>query len=43
MSWKNQGHVFDEVGYLLKDKKNLYIYGVGDYTAELVRVIDYIK
>ena len=39
MKWENKGHEFDEIGYLLKDKKNLYIYGAGISSGELIWLI----
>lgn len=43
MNWKNKGHVFDQLGYLLKGKKNIYIYGAGAMAEELFTVLKNIN
>ena len=35
MKWTNKGHEFDDIGYLLKDKKQVFIYGAGDIGLEI--------
>lgn len=40
MKWTNKGHEFDNVGYLLQGKKNLYIYGAGASTGELIYLLN---
>ena len=31
MKWKHKGREFESIGYQLKDKKTMIIYGAGDY------------
>ncbi len=39
MKWKNKGHEFDKIGYLLKDKRNIFLYGAGGMALELLEVL----
>lgn len=43
MKWENKGHEFDSIGYLLQDKKNIFLYGVGETTRELVELLHSLK
>lgn len=43
MKWKNKGHEFDEIGYLLKDKENIFIYGAGGVACELLETLHAIR
>lgn len=43
MKWKNKGHEFDKIGYLLKGKKHIYLYGAGDYASEIITIIHGLK
>ena len=33
MKWKHKGREFESIGYQLKDKKTMIIYGAGDYAG----------
>ena len=35
MKWKHKGREFESIGYQLKDKKTMIIYGAGDYACLL--------
>lgn len=39
MKWTNKGHEFDDIGYLLKDKKQVFIYGAGDIGIEIFNLL----
>jgi organic radical activating enzyme len=39
MKWKNKGHEFDNIGRLLKNKKNMIIFGAGILGMELFDLI----
>ncbi|MCM1183194.1 MAG: radical SAM protein [Roseburia sp.] len=43
MKWENKGHEFDEVGYLLKGKKNVFLYGAGGIAWELLEVLHAVE
>lgn len=43
MKWENKGHEFDNIGYLLKDKKNIFLYGAGGLTWELLEALHAIE
>ena len=43
MKWTNKGHEFDDIGYLLKDKKQVFLYGMGDVGAETFNFLNNIK
>lgn len=43
MKWKNKGHEFDEIGYLLKGKENIFIYGAGGVASELLEILHAIQ
>ncbi|MCI8647522.1 MAG: radical SAM protein [Firmicutes bacterium] len=43
MKWSNKGHEFDEIGYLLEDKKHIFLYGAGEGAWELVEVLEAIQ
>lgn len=43
MKWTNKGHEFDAIGYLLKDKENMFIFGNGLLGIELFKLIESLK
>ena len=43
MKWTNRGHMFDDLGSLLADKRKLYIYGAAKYGRELAAVVDHCR
>lgn len=38
MRWKNPGHEYDNIGYLLKDAKDVFLWGIGGYAEELLNL-----
>ena len=38
MKWKHKGREFESIGYQLKDKKTMIIYGAGDYAEDILNV-----
>lgn len=43
MKWKNKSKEFDAVGYNLRDKKHVYLYGVGGNVDEILPVLTFMK
>ena len=43
MKWKNKGHEFDNVGHMLKEKDNIYLYGAGKNAKEILFVLEKAK
>lgn len=43
MKWEKKGHEFDDIGYLLKDKRNIFIYGAGESSRELIQLLEKIN
>ena len=40
MKWKHKGREFESIGYQLKDKKTMIIYGAGDYAEDILNVYE---
>ncbi len=43
MKWSNKGHEFDDIGYLLKDKKHIFLYGAVETTKETIELIHALR
>ena len=40
MKWNNKGHEYDEMYQKMKEKKNFFLFGAGDYGEQFLRLFE---